>query len=208
MTEDQDPSRSVVADDRSGQPDKVSSTGYSKLDYDRAWVRLRRTIDRGNLIKLLGMRCNKLVLTMKMLFSTEMRIPQGTERIIHDGSGQLNSANSQEEADSETFVMGSDAAEFSNKVKDQVRSKQKRISNVAGDGEEHSMIWGMFMAVTMESAVFTGKNCQDNQNSIMNTTDLTLKKCSTYLQNWWADKMRSSMWIRFIGKNIYGKICH
>ena len=33
----QDPWRSVVADDRSGQLDKLSSTDYSKLDYDRAW---------------------------------------------------------------------------------------------------------------------------------------------------------------------------
>ena len=33
----QDPWRSVVADDRSGQSDKLSSTDYSKLDYDRAW---------------------------------------------------------------------------------------------------------------------------------------------------------------------------
>ena len=33
----QDPWRSVVADDRSGKPDKFSSTGCSKLDYDRAW---------------------------------------------------------------------------------------------------------------------------------------------------------------------------
>ena len=32
----QDPWKSVVADDRSGQPDRLSSTGYSKLDYDRA----------------------------------------------------------------------------------------------------------------------------------------------------------------------------
>ena len=32
------------------------------------------------------------------------------------------------------------------------------------------------MAVTMESAVFMGKNFQNNQNSILNTTDLTLKK--------------------------------
>ena len=37
--------------------------------------------------------------------------------IIHDGSGQLDSANYQEEADSEIFVMGCDAAEFVNKVK-------------------------------------------------------------------------------------------
>ena len=38
-------------------------------------VRLRRTIDRGNLTKLLGMQCNKFVLIMETLFSTEMRIP-------------------------------------------------------------------------------------------------------------------------------------
>ena len=44
-------------------------------------------------------------------------------------------------ADSETFVMGSDAAEFVNKVKDQVRKRQKRMSNVADSGEEHSIIW-------------------------------------------------------------------
>ena len=63
-----------------------------------------------------------------------------------------------------------------NQVNDQVRKRQKRISNVAGEGEEHSIIWGMFMAVTMNSATFMGKNFQDNQNSIVNTTDLTLKK--------------------------------
>ena len=33
----QDPWRSVVADDRSGQPDRLYPAGYSKLDYDRAW---------------------------------------------------------------------------------------------------------------------------------------------------------------------------
>ena len=53
---------------------------------------------------------------------------------------------------------------------------RKRISNVAEEGEEHSIIWGMFMAVTMNSATFMGKTFQDNQNSIVNTTDLTLKK--------------------------------
>ena len=47
----------------------------------------------------------------------------------------------QEGADSENFVMGSDAAEFVNKVKDQVRNRQKRMSNVADPGEENSIIW-------------------------------------------------------------------
>ena len=32
------------------------------------------------------------------------------------------------------------------------------------------------MAVTMESAIFMGKNVQNNQNSIVNTADLTLKQ--------------------------------
>ena len=96
--------------------------------------------------------------------------------IIHDRSGQPESVDYQEEADSETFVIGSDAAEFVKKVKDQVRKRQKRMSNVADSGEEHSIIWGMFMAATMNSATFMGKNFLDNQNSIKNSTDLTLKK--------------------------------
>ena len=58
-------------------------------------------------------------------------------------------------------VIGIDEAElelsvesrsFVNRVNDQVRKRQKRISNVTENGEKHSMIWGMFMAVTMESA--------------------------------------------------------
>ena len=54
--------------------------------------------------------------------------------------------------------MGSDAAEFVNKVKDQVRKRQERMSNVADSAEEHSIIWGMFMAATMNAATFMGKN--------------------------------------------------
>ena len=95
--------------------------------------------------------------------------------MIHDGSGKPDKVNSQERADSKTF-MGSDAAEFVNKVKDQVRSRQKRMSNVADSGEEHSIIWGMFMVATMNATTFMGKNFMDNQKSIKNPTDLTLKK--------------------------------
>ena len=45
---------------------------------------------------------------------------------LHDRSGQLDSANSQEVADSEIFVMGSDAAEFANKVRDQVQKNDRK----------------------------------------------------------------------------------
>ena len=44
--------------------------------------------------------------------------------MIHDGSGQPDSANSQEEANSETFVIGNDTTEFVSKVKDRVRKRQ------------------------------------------------------------------------------------
>ena len=69
--------------------------------------------------------------------------------MIHDGSGKFEKLNHQEEAYSENFVMDSDAAEFVDKVKDQVRNRQKRMSNVAESGEEQSIIWRMFMAATM-----------------------------------------------------------
>ena len=36
--------------------------------------------------------------------------------------------------------MGSDAAEFVNKVRDQVRNRQKRMSSIAESSDEHSII--------------------------------------------------------------------
>ena len=72
--------------------------------------------------------------------------------------------------------MGSDAAEFVDKVKDQVRNRQKRMSNVAESGEEHSIIWGMFMAATMNAATFMGKNFSTIQSVVKNHEDLTLKQ--------------------------------
>ena len=80
------------------------------------------------------------------------------------------------EANSENFVMGSDAAEFVNKVKDQVRNRQKRMSNVAESGEEHSIIWGMFMATTLNAATFMGKNFSTIQSVVKNHEELTLKQ--------------------------------
>ena len=77
-----------------------------------------------------------------------------------------------------------ESSSFVNRVNDQVRKRQKSISNVAGEEEEHSIIWGMSMAVTMESATFMGKNFQNNHNSIVNTADLIFKQMfGIYLRN-------------------------
>ena len=107
----QDPWSSVVVKDRSGQPDSFSSTDCSKLDYDRAWS------------------------------SQEWK----SEVTAHDRSGQLDKTSwsmvQQVRPHHANFVMESDAAEFVNKVNDEVRKRQKRMSNIAGGGEEHSIIW-------------------------------------------------------------------
>ena len=92
----------------------------------------------------------------------------------------------QREARPQQFIIGYDETEldlslgsksFLDRVNDQVRKRQKRSSmNVAENDEKHSMIWRMFMSVTLESAVFMGKNYLDNCHSITNTKDLTLKQ--------------------------------
>ena len=84
--------------------------------------------------------------------------------------------NLQEEANSENFVMGSDAAEFVNQVRDQVRIRQKRMSNVAESCTEHSIIWRMFMAATLNAATFMGKNFSTVQSVVKNHESLTLKQ--------------------------------
>ena len=83
------------------------------------------------------------------------------------------------------------------------------MSNVADSGEEHSIIWGMFMAATMNAATFMGKNFLDNQNSIKNSTDLTLKKMFDISEKMGdPNRKRLKMWTKFIGKIIHGNNCH
>ena len=115
------------------------------MDYDRAWSSQEwkaevTTHDRsGQLDKIswsnVQVRPHHEAI---LLDGTAQSVRYGEP--LRDRSGQLDNINSQEEADSTNFVMGSDAAEFVNKVNDQVRNRQKRMSNVAGSGEEHSII--------------------------------------------------------------------
>ena len=73
--------------------------------------------------------------------------------------------------------MGSDTTEFVNKVKNQVRIRQKRMSSdVAEDCTEHSIIWGMFMATTLNAATFMGKSYSTMRNVLQNEERITLKQ--------------------------------
>ena len=108
----QDPWKSVAVDDRSGKPEKTS------------WNAMQQVLPHHE---------------EPLLDRNAQSVRYGGR--LHDGSGKPDNVNYQKEAESETFVMGSDAPEFVNKVKDQVRKRQKRMSNVADSGEEHSIIW-------------------------------------------------------------------
>ena len=131
-------------------------------------VELQSTIDRKNLRKILGIHCKKLTLIVKNILSAGMRFLQGTERTIHDRTVQLVSENFQGQAHFENFMMGSEVTEFVNKVRGQVRNRQKRMSNVVESGDEHSIIWGMFMATTLNAATFMGNNFSTIQSVVKN----------------------------------------
>ena len=136
--------------------ESFSSTSYSKLDDDRAWSSQEwktetTTYDRSG-------RPDKTSWKMvqKVRPDHEEILLDGTAQSVRNGetlrdrSGRLDNIISQEVARSQKFVMGNDETElelsvesrsFVNRVNDQVQKRQKIISNVAGDGEEHSMIW-------------------------------------------------------------------
>ena len=153
-----------MVDDRSVKPDRLSPTGYSKMYYGRSsssheWKSEGTANDRSGKLDEISrnaMQQVRIHLEEPLLDGNAQSVRYG--ELTHDGSGQPDSVNYQEEAESETFVMGSDAAEFVNKVKDQMQSRLKRMSNVADSGEEHSIIWRTFMAATMNAATFMGKN--------------------------------------------------
>ena len=179
----QAPWKSIAGEDRSRQPGKetdlfeasdhhfheqfmesFSSTSYSKLDDDRArssqeWKAEATTYDRSRRPDKTSWRMVRKVgpdHVEILLDGTAQSLRYG--ETLRDRSGQPENIDSQEVANSQNFIMGSDTTElelsvesrsFVNRVNDQVRKRQKRMSNVAGEGEEHFIICGMFMAVTM-----------------------------------------------------------
>ena len=96
--------------------------------------------------------------------------------MIHDGSEKPETVDNQEEANSENFVMGSDAAEFEDKVKDEVRNRQKRMSNVAESGEKTFNNIMNVHGCDVNAATFMGKNFSTVQSDVKNSGDLTLKQ--------------------------------
>ena len=150
----QDPGKSVLIDDRMGTLVETSRSDYTQEDYGRSWSSQEWKSGAAEQDRSGKLDETSLDILQKVNPHREELLLGRTAHsarygeLIHDGSGKPVSENLQEESNSENFVMGSDAAEFVNKVKDQVRNRHKRMSNVEESGEEHSIIWGMFMATT------------------------------------------------------------
>ena len=172
--------------------ENFSSASYSKWDDDRAWSsqEWKTDIDTYERSERPDETSWRMIRKVRLGFSHEETRHDGTAKSVMNEEtprdrSERPDIDSQDEAKPQQIVIGNDEAEldlsiesrsFVNRVNDQVRKRQKRISNVTEDREKHFMIWGEFMAVTMESAVFMEKNFQCNQNSIVNIADLTLKQ--------------------------------
>ena len=180
----QDPERSAPSDDRTEKPVQPSQPDYLQEDYGRSWSSQEW--------KSGAAEHDRSGKPEEISWDTLQKVDPHREEpllgrnahsakygeLIHDRTGKPVSVHHQEQAYSENFVMGSDAAEFVNKVKDQVRNRQKRISNVAESGDEHSIIWGMFMATTLiKCGDIHGKEFLNySQSVVKNHESLTLKQ--------------------------------
>ena len=109
--------------------------------------------------------------------------------------------NLQGKAYFENFIMGSEVTEFVNQVRDQVRIRQKRMSSIAENCTEHSIIWRMFMATTLDAATFMGKNFSTIQSVVKNHESLTLKQMFDVT----AQIVNNEEEISCLDKILYGK---
>ena len=203
----QDPGKSVPSDDRTGKLVQPSQLDYSQEDYGRSWSSQKwksGTAEHDRSGKPEEISWDALP---KVDPHREEPLLGGNAHsarygeLIHDRTGKPVVVNNQEQAYSENFVMGSDAAEFVNKVKDQVRNRQKRMSNVAESGDGHSIIWGMFMATTLNAATFMGKNFSTIQSVVKNHESLTLKQMFAVT----AQLVNNQEEINCLDKILYGK---
>ena len=132
--------------------ESFSSTDYSKLDYNRVWSSQEwkakaTTHDRSGRPDKTSLRVVRKVRPDHeeiLLDGTAQSVMYG--ETLRDRSGRPDNISSQEVANPQNFIMGGDTTElelsvesrsFVNRVNDQVRKRQKRISNVAGEKEKN-----------------------------------------------------------------------
>ena len=142
----QDPERPVL-DDRAGQPVETSRSNYSQKDYGLSWSSQEWKSgdgehDRpGQPDKIFWDSLGKVDPHRGEHRLGSTAHSARNEETIHDRTGKPASENVQGKADFENFIMGSETTEFVNKVRNQVRIRQERMSSNAENCTEHSIIW-------------------------------------------------------------------
>ena len=133
-------------------------------------------IDQGNLIEIVGIHCEKVDPHREEPLLDRNAHSARYGESFQDRTGIPVSVHHQEQAYFETFVMGSETTEFVNKVRNQVRIRQKRMSSIEEDCTEHSITRGMFMATTLNAATFMGNKlfndaecCEESRKSYIET---------------------------------------
>ena len=127
----QDPERYVL-DDRTGQPVETSRSDYLQKDYGRSWSSQEWKSGDGERDRSGKPEENSWDAFQDVDPHREEYLLGRTahsaryEETIHDRTGQLVSENLQGKAYFENFIMGSEITEFVNKVRDQVRIRQKK----------------------------------------------------------------------------------
>ena len=178
----QDPGKSVRSDDRTAKPVETSRSDYLQEDYGRSWSSQEWKSGAAEHDLSGKPEENSWDSWQRVdLHREEILLGRNAHSArfgesIHDRTVKPVLENFQEHAYFKNFVMGRDATEFVKQVRDQVLNQQKRMSNVAESGDEHSIISGMFMATTLNAATFMGKNFSYIQSVVNNHESLTLKQ--------------------------------
>ena len=177
----QDPERHVL-DDRTGQPVEMSRSDYLQKDYGLSWSSQEWKSGDGEHDRSGKPEENSWDSLQKVDPHREEYLLGRTAHsarygeLIHDRTGKPVSVHRQEQAYFENFVMGSEITEFLNKVRNQVRIRQKKnvkhcrelyrtfnnLGNVYGYNIECSDIYG-------KELFNDAKCCEESRKSYIET---------------------------------------
>ena len=208
----QNPERSVPIDDRTVKLVETSRSDYLQEDYGRSWSSQKWKSGDAEPDRSGKPEQNSWDSLQKVdphheehLLGRNAHSARHGET-IHDGTGQLVSENLQEQSHFDNFIMAREIREFVNKVRDQVRIRQKRMSSIAENCTEHSIIWKIFMTTTLNATTFMGKNFSTTQSAVKNHESLILKQMfdvtAQLVNNQEELSGQNSVWEEFLDTSV------
>ena len=139
-------------------------------------VDMKSTIDQGNLSKNSWDPLEKVDPHREEHLLGRTAHSARNEETIHERTGRPDSEDAQGKANFEKFIVGSDTTEIVNKSQEPSGEfDRKECLDDAEDCTEHSIIWGMFMATTLNAATFMGKSYSTMQNVVQNEEKINIK---------------------------------